>query len=107
MNSLSAANGSSSSTSQILDSNSFDVSINTIQQLSVMLKPEVIQQLSPEKSEKAHVSQVTVILSYVLKQVQVITLMILVKRRLLSNFAKAAKQLLRKEGAGWDYYSSV
>ncbi len=50
-------------------------------QSTIVGYPHVIQQLSPGKSEKAavHVSQVTVILSYELKQVQVITLMSLVK----------------------------
>jgi len=38
-------------------------------QSTVASYPQVIQQLSPENSEKAHVSQVTVILSHGLKQV--------------------------------------
>ena len=48
----------------------------------------MIQQLSQESSEKAHVSQVTVILSHGLKQVM--TLLVLLS---------FATQLLRKEGS--------
>ena len=58
--SLSAANGSSSSMSRILD---------LMSQSTVVSYPQVLEQLSSENSEKAKYSQVNVILIQWLKQV--------------------------------------
>jgi hypothetical protein len=59
-------------------------------QSTVVSYPQVIQQLSPENSEKASDSQVSVILSQGLKQV--------LNSLLLNSFARIATQLLLKEG---------
>ena len=64
--------------------------LDSMSQSTVVSYPQVIQQLSPENSEKASDSQVSVILSQGLKQV--------LNSLLLNSFARIATQLLLKEG---------